>query len=217
MQPLEQSFLRNPNKPVTEDILAISKAMGFTAPRPVANMLDSVEPVDTKPLDKVIRIAHMEVTKALEATTMVAIASSVADGEATTDINWPREVAARPWSIVAPLGWIFLTKTVLLLPSTCFIFLLLISCTVWIKWMPQERKIFETGHSSLHTEQAEAPAAIRFSFSSRHLLVLPWFIPTLFSISFLISHHRNQSRRKKKHLVELFSVCRKERVDFVSV
>lgn len=87
MQPLEQSFLRNPNKPVTGDILAISKAMGFTAPRPAVNMVVLEERQVTKELGKLTKAANMEATKLSEATSMV-ITSNAAAGAETTDINW---------------------------------------------------------------------------------------------------------------------------------
>lgn len=95
---LDRFYLHhNLNKAVMEATQAIfNRAKEFTVARLVANTRDSVEPVDTKQLDKAIRTAHMEVTKASEAAIMAAITSSVVDGAATTDINWPQEVVARP-------------------------------------------------------------------------------------------------------------------------
>jgi hypothetical protein len=64
-----------------------SKAMDFTAVKPVVNMAVWEVLQVTKELDKDIRPAGMGVTKGLEATTMVT-ANNVADGAATTDINY---------------------------------------------------------------------------------------------------------------------------------
>jgi hypothetical protein len=98
IRPQDQSFLpHKPSKVATEATQAIfSKGMASMAAKLVASTPVLVELEHTKPLVKVTKPANMEATKDSVATIM-AIASNVADGVATTDIKWAHKVAARPW------------------------------------------------------------------------------------------------------------------------
>lgn len=87
-RPRDLHFLpRNLNKEGMEATQAISnKAMDFTGARLVANILVLAELEAIRQLVKVTRTANMEATK-LSGATIMAIASNVADGEATMDTN----------------------------------------------------------------------------------------------------------------------------------
>jgi len=89
IRPQDLPFLpHNLSKEVMGVIQAISnRDMGFTAAKPAVSTPVLVELEDIKPPVKGIKTANMEATK-LSAAIIMATASNVADGVATTDTNW---------------------------------------------------------------------------------------------------------------------------------
>jgi hypothetical protein len=94
---VQSSLHRNLNKEVTGDTQVIfSKLMDFTVAKLVVNMdLEALEVI--KQLGKATKAANMEATRLSEATSMATASNNAEDGAATMDINWPHQVAARPW------------------------------------------------------------------------------------------------------------------------